>query len=162
MQYSTMFQRLDSHSGSSPIQGANFCVSSAMSPIVLDNSSSDNHLSLSRPLPYEIDRCSRLQRDGLVSRREKSITHLQEDSQLRRNISSSAIDSLGFGKKQNGVDAEECKFCHSESSERTLATKASYGLTYIQPSSEDEDVCPTCLDGNLVLLSKIILLTRQL
>lgn len=154
-----MFQRLDGRSGSSSIQGANFLAPSVMNPTLSENSSSDNHLSVSRPLPYETERYSRSQRDGLVSRRDKSMTHLQEDSQLRRNMSSSGIESLGFGKKRNGVDSEEdCKCCYSETSEKALATKVAYGLTYVQPSSEDEDVCPTCLDGNLVMLSNILMI----
>ncbi|KAF3430893.1 hypothetical protein FNV43_RR25623 [Rhamnella rubrinervis] len=145
--YGAMFQRLDGRSSSSPIQGANVLAPSVMSPTLSENSSSDNHLSASRPLPYETERYSRLQRDGLISRRDKSMTHLQEDSQLRRNMSSSGIESLGFGTKWNGVDSEEdSKFCHSESSENALATKVASGLTYMQPSSGDEDVCPTCLD----------------
>lgn len=154
MQYGAMFQRLDARSVSSPVQGANFLASSAMSPTLSENSSSDSHISASRPLAYDTDqRYSRLQRDGLVSRRDKSLTHLHEDSQLRRNMSSSGVESLGFGKKWNGVDTEEdCKVCHSESSEKALATKVAFGLTYTQPSSEDEDVCPTCLDGNLSML----------
>ncbi|XP_015898249.2 E3 ubiquitin-protein ligase At3g02290 [Ziziphus jujuba] len=146
--YGAMFQRLDARSVSSPVHGANVLASSAISPTLSENSSSDSQISVSRPLAYDNDqRYSRSQRDGLVSRRDKSLTHLQEDSQLRRNMSSSGIESLGFGKKWNGVDAEEdCKVCHSESSEKALATKVACGLTYTQPSSEDEDVCPTCLD----------------
>ncbi|KAH9658457.1 RING-type domain-containing protein [Citrus sinensis] len=86
-------------------------------------------------------------RDGLVSRRDKSMIYFQEDAQpIRRNMSSSGRESLGFGKKQNVVDSEEdCKLVNSESSDKALATKAAYG-PYTQTSTEDEDVCPTCLD----------------
>ncbi|CAK7336030.1 unnamed protein product [Dovyalis caffra] len=48
--------------------------------------------------------------------------------------------------QRNGVDSEDDKLGYSESSEKSLATKVAYGLTYAQPPSEDEDVCPTCLD----------------
>lgn len=150
-QYSTTFQRLDERSVSSPMQGATaLTTSSGMTPTLADNSLNDRQLSVSRPLPYDAEqRYSRPQRDGLISRRDKSMTHLQEDSQMRRNISSSGPDSLGSGKKWNGIDPEEdCK-----SSEKALATKVAYGLNYMQPASEDEEVCPTCLDGsNLVTL----------
>ncbi|EXB38495.1 hypothetical protein L484_001777 [Morus notabilis] len=137
--YSAGFQRLDERSASSPMQGATaLTASSGMTPTLTENSLNDHQLSISRPLPYDAEqRYSRPQRDGLVSRREKSMSHLQEDSQMRRNISSSGTDSLGFGKK------EDCK-----SSEKPLATKVAYGLTHMKPSSEDEDVCPTCLDGS--------------
>lgn len=150
MQYGSTFHRLEGRSISSPIQGASLA-SSGIATTLPDNSSNDIHLSVSRPVPSDSDqRYSRLQRDGLVSRRDKSITHFQEDSQtLRRNMSSSGTESLGFGKKWNGVESEEDgKLSHSESSEKALSAKVAFGLAYTQTPSEDEDVCPTCLDGN--------------
>ncbi|THG19650.1 hypothetical protein TEA_024663 [Camellia sinensis var. sinensis] len=146
--YSTMFLRIEGRSVSSSIQGTALA-SSGMGTVLPDSSLNDAHHSVSRPLPYDADqRFSRSQRDGLVSRRDKSMTHFQEDSQpLRRNMSSSGMEPLGSGKKWNGVDsAEEFKLGHSESSEKALTTKVAHGLIYIQHSSEDEDVCPTCLD----------------
>jgi hypothetical protein len=82
------------------------------------------------------------------------MTHFQEESQsLRRNVSSSGMESLGSVKKRNGVDSEDDnKLGYSESSEKSLATKVAHGLAYVQPSTADEDVCPTCLDGNLMCL----------
>ncbi|KAK9276462.1 hypothetical protein L1049_005995 [Liquidambar formosana] len=147
--YSAMFHRLDGRSVASPIQGSTTLASSGIGMALPDSSLNDTHLSVSRPVPYEADqRYTRLQRDGLVSRRDKSMTHFQEDSQpLRRNLSSSGTEPFSFGKKWNGVDSEEDgNLGHSESSEKALGTKVAPGLTYIQPSSEDEDVCPTCLD----------------
>ncbi|GMY26667.1 E3 ubiquitin-protein ligase At3g02290-like [Fagus crenata] len=146
--YGSTFHRLEGRSISSPIQGASLA-SSGIATTLPDNSSNDIHLSVSRPVPSDSDqRYSRLQRDGLVSRRDKSITHFQEDSQtLRRNMSSSGTESLGFGKKWNGVESEEDgKLSHSESSEKALSAKVAFGLAYTQTPSEDEDVCPTCLD----------------
>lgn len=146
--YGVMFHRLEGRSIASPIQGASF-TPSGVGTALPENSSNEIHLSVSRPVPSDSDqRYSRLQRDGLVSRREKSTLHLQDDSQpLRRNTSSSGTESLGFGKKWNGVESEEDgKLGHSESSEKPLTAKVAYGLVYMQPSSEDEDVCPTCLD----------------
>ncbi|CAN6726807.1 unnamed protein product [Malus baccata var. baccata] len=144
--YNAPFQRLDGRAPSLPIQGATLA-SSGVGTTLQNNPLNDTQLSVSRPTPFDADqRYSRLQRDGLVSRREKSMTHLQEDAQqLRRG--SSGTESLGFGKKWNGDDTEEdCTFGQSETLEKALATKLAYGLTYVQPSSEDEDVCPTCLD----------------
>lgn len=115
----------------------------------LDSSFNDAHHTLPRPLPYDIDqRHPRLQRDGLVSRRDKSMTNFQEDSQtLRRNGSTSGMESLSSTNKWNGVDsAEALKLSHSESLDKVLSTKVSQGLLYVQSFSEDEDVCPTCLD----------------
>jgi hypothetical protein len=150
MQSGAMFHRLEGRSTSSPIQGASF-TSSGINTALPDNTSNDIHLSVSRPAASDSDqRYSRLQRYGLVSRRDKSMTHFQEDSQpLRRNMSSSGAESLGFGKKRNGVESEEDgKLGLSESSEKALTAKVAHGLAYMQASSEDEDVCPTCLDGN--------------
>lgn len=150
MQSHAVFQRLDGRSVSTPIQGAYSLESSGISPRLSENPSSDSQLSVTRPLPYDADQqISHSQRDGLVSRRDKSMTRLQENSQLRRNTSSSGQEPWGFGKKSNGADVEEdCKFSYSESSEKALAAKVIYGTTYSQ-LCEDEDVCPTCLDGNL-------------
>ncbi|KAL6186235.1 hypothetical protein ACLB2K_042356 [Fragaria x ananassa] len=145
--YSAPFQRLDGRSVPSPNQAATSSVPSGTGTTVANNSSNDTPFSVARPSPFDADqRYSRLQRDGLISRREKSMTHLQEDAQQVRR-SSSATDSLGSGKKRNGVEAEEdCKSGHSETLEKELASKVAYGLTYVLPASEDDDVCPTCLD----------------
>ncbi|GLU06312.1 hypothetical protein SLE2022_233550 [Rubroshorea leprosula] len=144
--YSAMFHRLEGRP--IPVQVATSLSATPMATALPDNSLNETHLTVSRPAPYDADqRYTRLQRDGLVSRRDKSLTHFQEDPQpLRRNVSNSGIESLGLGKKWIGVNTEEdCKAGHPDSSEKALATKIAYGLTYVQ-TSEDEDVCPTCFD----------------
>ncbi|PKI42815.1 E3 ubiquitin-protein ligase At3g02290-like [Punica granatum] len=146
--YRGIFHRLEGRPVTAQIQGATLS-SSAISSLPADNSMNDSHGSISRPLPYDSDpRYSRLQRDGLVSRREKAMSHFQEDTQpMRRNLSSSGIEALGLGRRRNGVDSEEdCKFSLLETSEKALTTKSADGLIYVQPSSEDEDLCPTCLE----------------
>ncbi|GFZ20990.1 hypothetical protein Acr_29g0001520 [Actinidia rufa] len=82
---------------SSSIQGVTLA-SSGTGTELPDSSFNDALHSVSRPLPYDADqRYSRLQRDGLVSRRDKSITNFQEASQpLRRNTSSSGNRLIGF------------------------------------------------------------------
>lgn len=157
--YTAMFHRLDGRSVPAPIHGANSLASSDIGSTMSDSSLNDAHPSVSRPGPYDAEqRYSRMQRDGLVSRRDKSMTHFQEESQsLRRNMSNSGVDPLGFGKKQNEADSEEDgKLGLSESSEKALGTKIGYGLAYIQSPSEDEDVCPTCLDEYTLENPKII------
>lgn len=152
LQNSAMFQRIEGRSASSSFEGATLA-SSGIGTALPDSSLSDAHQSISRPLPYDADqRYSRLQRDGLVSRRDKPMTHFQEESQpMRRNMSSSGMEILGSGKRRNGVDSdEELKLGHSGSSEKALATKVAPGVLYVQPSGEEEDVCPTCLDGTLL------------
>lgn len=154
VQYGAIFHRLEGRSVPISNLGTASSASSVPATTLPDNSLNDNQFSVSRPATYDTDqRYSRLQRDGLVSRRDKSMIYFQEDAQpIRRNMSSSGRESLGFGKKQNVVDSEEdCKLVDSESSDKVLATKAAYG-PYTQTSTEDEDVCPTCLDGNLTCL----------
>lgn len=106
------------------------------------NSLSNTYQHVPRPTPYEADsRYSHVQRDGLVLRREKSLNHLHEKMQvLRRNGSSSGTENLGYSKKRN-VDSEK---------EKTLIMKLSYTMNYVPNTSEDEDVCPTCLEGKII------------
>jgi predicted nucleic acid-binding Zn ribbon protein len=87
-----------------------------------------------------------------VSRRDKSLGHTQEESQpLRRNGSSSAMgmDSANTGsvKKRLSTDTDESSAkMHKSVSDKSLAAKL-HGSGYFVTSSEDEDVCPTCLEG---------------
>ncbi|PIA45836.1 hypothetical protein AQUCO_01600222v1 [Aquilegia coerulea] len=145
--YSAMFHRLEERSLASPNQGTPSLTSTELGTTP-DNSLYASYFSAPRPAPYDVDqRLSRLQRDGLVFRREKSMTNFQEESQpLRRSGSSSGIDPLAAGKRWVGVGSEEeCKTGSSESSGRIVSTKL-HGLAYGIPTPEDEDVCPTCLD----------------
>lgn len=147
-----MFQRLEGRPVPSSAQGVTPLTSTGLSNLSAESSFSDTHHLVPRPPPYDTDpRYSRLQRDGLVSRREKSMSHIQEDSQLlTRSSSSSCVEHLGSGKKKNSADSEEeCKACRTES-EKLLSAKGSYGMGYVFATSEDEDVCPTCLDGNVI------------
>ncbi|WOL17978.1 hypothetical protein Cni_G26771 [Canna indica] len=144
--YGTTFQRLDGRSVPSQIQTTTTLSSTASGIAPSDNSFSETFHLVPRPLPYDTDpRYSRTRRDGLISRHEKT-SHTQEDSHaLRRNGSSSAVEPLGSGKKPNIAEFEEgCKLSHSES-EKTLIAKAC-GTGLMVTSSEDEDVCPTCLE----------------
>lgn len=134
------FHRLEGRSAASSVQGA------TSSSTELGSTLPDS--SLTRPMPYDAEqRFTRLQRDGLVLRREKSVSNIQEENQLlRRSNGSSCVEPVGGGKKWDGVESdEEYKIGRSESS-KSLSTKMSHGLAFIMPSSEDEDVCPTCLD----------------
>lgn len=146
--YSAMFHRLEDRSIASPIQSTTSLTSTELGTAP-DNSLSGTYLSVPRPAPYDADqRLSRVQRNGLVFRREKSMNNFQEESQpLRRSLSSSGIEPLAAGKKWNRVDSkEEYKTAGSESSEKFLSAKATHGFIYSLPPPEDEDVCPTCLE----------------
>ncbi|KAK4758127.1 hypothetical protein SAY87_019428 [Trapa incisa] len=147
--YRGVFLVLEGRPVAAQIQGA-AVASSSMNILPADNSTNESHLSISRSLPYDSQtRYTRLQRDGLVSRHDKSTSHFQVDLQpVRRNVSSSGIESLVLGKRRDVIDLEEdCKFGLLESSENALNTNTADGLIYVkQPSSDDEDVCPTCLE----------------
>ncbi|KAB2630474.1 E3 ubiquitin-protein ligase [Pyrus ussuriensis x Pyrus communis] len=81
--------------------------SSRVGTSLQNNPLNDAQLSFSKPTPFDANqRCSRLQREGLVSRCEKSMTYLQEDMQQLRRWSS-GTEYLGFGKKWSGDDTEE-------------------------------------------------------
>ena len=114
-----------------------------------DNCLSEMYRSPPRPLPYDADpRYIRLQRDGLISRREKGSSHLQEESEPLRGDVDTDSDSLGSSGKWNGSAClEESKEILGKSSLKFPSTKSTTGVGYAYTSSEDEDVCPTCLEG---------------
>lgn len=143
--YSGISQRLEGRAVTS--SGVTPLTSTGLSTASADSSLSESYHLVPRPAPYDTDpRYSRSQRDGLVSRREKGTSHNQDESEmLRRNSSSSGVEHLGAGKKRNDTDSEECKASRAES-ERNLFAKLSYGTDYTITNTEDDDVCPTCLE----------------
>jgi hypothetical protein len=147
LKYTATFQRLESRP-SSPAQGAASLGSSNPSAGTTDNSLAETFQLVSRPLPYDTDpRYTRVQREGLVSRRDKSINLTQEESlALRRNGSSSAIEHLASHKKRSSTDTDPDYKVHRSESTKSLSAKA-YSSSYTVVTSEDEDVCPTCLEG---------------
>lgn len=150
-QYTSLFQRGEAHSIPSSIQGASALTSTAS----VDDSLSDMYRSPPRPLPYDADpRCFRSQRDGLVSRREKGASHSHDESEpLRRSDIDSESESLSTGDKWNGSCEEGSKENLIRSSFKLSSAKATETWR-LYTSSEDEDVCPTCLEGrrNLIFL----------
>lgn len=142
--YTTLFRRGDIHPIPSSIEGAASLTSTAS----LDNSLSDMYHSPPRPLPYDVDpRCLRLQRDGLVLRREKGASHSQEESEPLRSVANADSESVSTGGKWNGSACEEdSKEQRSRSSLKLSSAKTETGIWHIYSSSEDEDVCPTCLE----------------
>ncbi|URD94890.1 Zinc finger, C3HC4 type (RING finger) [Musa troglodytarum] len=149
VEYGATFQRLDGHSVPSQIQITTPSSLSTAAGNAPDNSACETYHVVPLPQPYDADpRYSRLQREGLVSRREKSMNHTQEELHtLRRNGSSSAVETLGAIKKRNIAESEEgFKLTHPES-EKYLSAKAC-DTSFVITTPEDEDVCPTCLEVN--------------
>ncbi|KAL0450425.1 UNVERIFIED_CONTAM: E3 ubiquitin-protein ligase [Sesamum latifolium] len=115
----------------------------------VDNSLAEMYRSPPRPLPYDADpRYFRLQRDGLVSRREKGSSHSHEETEpLRMSEVDEQSESLSKKSKWNELThEEESKEYNSRSSLKLSTAKTSTGFAHIYTSSEDEDVCPTCLE----------------
>jgi hypothetical protein len=108
-----------------------------------------------RPLPYDADpRYFRLQRDGLVSRREKASSHSHEETEPLRSDGDADPETLNSGDKWNESACEDgSKEYRSKSSVKLSSAKTATGVVNIYTSSEDEDVCPTCLEGKVFFLS---------
>lgn len=142
--YTSLFRRGEVHSLPSSIQGAASMTSSSS----LDNSLADMYRSPPRPLPYDADpRYYRLQRDGLVSRREKGTSHSHEESEPLRSDTDADSESLSTADKWNESVCEDgSKEYRSKSSLKLSVTKTTTGVSNVYTSSEDEDVCPTCLE----------------
>lgn len=160
LQYTSLFHREDQHSITSSTQGT----TSLSSTPPLDSSLSDMFRSIPRPLPYDADpRYFRLQRDGLVSRRDKGSSHSHEETEpLRRSEADEDSESLGAGGKWNeSTGMEESKEYSRSSLKLSTAKKTATGFAHIYSSSEDEDVCPTCLEGRYVAVFIRSLLRTQ-
>ncbi|PSS33638.1 E3 ubiquitin-protein like [Actinidia chinensis var. chinensis] len=142
--YTSLFRRREEHVIPSAIQGT----ASLTSTPSLDDSVCDMYRSPPRPLPYEIDpQYFHLQRDGLVSRREKGSSHLHEETEPLRSDADADSESLSTEDKWNGSTCEEgSKEYHTKSSLKVWTAKRETGFAHIYSSSEDEDVCPTCLE----------------
>ncbi|XP_044507008.1 E3 ubiquitin-protein ligase At3g02290-like [Mangifera indica] len=142
--YTSLFQRGEVHSVSSSIQGAASMTSAAS----LDNSISDMYRSPPRPMPYDVDpRYFRLQRDGLVSSCAKGSSQFHEESVPLRSDYDVDSESLSVGDKLNDSSCGDgSKEHHSKSSLKLSSAKATPGIGYIYSPSEEEDVCPTCLE----------------
>jgi hypothetical protein len=96
-----------------------------------------------------------LQRDGLVSRREKGSSHSHEESEPLRSDNDADSESFSTGDKWNASACEGGKEQRSRSSLKLSSAKATVGIGYVYSSSEEEDVCPTCLDGIILDLALI-------
>jgi len=153
--YTSLFHRGGEQVLPSSTQGTASLSSSAS----LDNSLADMYRSPPRPLPYDADpRYFRLQRDGLVSRREKGSTHSHEETEpLRRSEGDEDLESFTKTKKWIKFEREEGSEEYDSKSPVKLSTaKTTSGYAHIYTSSEDEDVCPTCLEEYTTENPKII------
>ncbi|KAI5442704.1 E3 ubiquitin-protein ligase At3g02290 [Lathyrus oleraceus] len=143
--YASIFRRGEAHSISSSLQGTASMTSAAS----LDNSLSDMYRSPPRPLPYDAEpRFFRSQRDGLVSRREKSSSHSNDETEPLRSDVDVDPEPLNSADKWNECAREdESKIYRSKSALRLSSAKYTPGVGLVYTSSsEEEDICPTCLE----------------
>ncbi|KAK4755168.1 hypothetical protein SAY87_008925 [Trapa incisa] len=139
--YSSLFRRGDMHAVPSSIQEAASITSTAS----LDDSFSDMYRSPPRPLPYDVD--PRRIRDRILSQREKGSSHSPEESEPLRSIndleSNSACGTAGKWNDhlQKGLKGEDIK-----SSLKLSMSRTDPELGFMYSTTEEEDVCPTCLE----------------
>lgn len=152
--YTSLFNR-DDHSLPSSTHGT-----AALSSIAsLDDSIPDTYRSPPRPLPYDADpRYFRPQRDGLVTSSEKgSSHHLNEEAEpLRANEVDQESDRPSNKSKWNDFTYEDASKEYSKSSLKLSVDKPATGFAHIYACSDDEDVCPTCLEEYTTENPKII------
>lgn len=145
LQYISVFRRGETRSLPSSVQATASMTSSSSH----DNFLSEAFRSTPRPLPYDAD--PRYIR-SLISRREKGSSHSHEEAEPLRSDSSDAADTESFSKWGNNKsiisDKDAKEEYSSKSGLRISKSKSVADTESIYVLSEDEDVCPTCLEGN--------------
>ncbi|EOA21492.1 hypothetical protein CARUB_v10001889mg [Capsella rubella] len=148
--YISLFRRGETRSLPSSLQATNVSLASSTS---YDNFMSNTFHSTPRPLPYDADpRCFRSRRDSLVSRRDKGSSHSHEETEPLR--SDSDVDSESFSVERSKwankliISGEDSREEFSKSTRRILKSKtmSTGGDDGLYITSDDEDVCPTCLE----------------
>lgn len=154
--YIALFRRGETRSLPSSLQAAATITSTASH----DNFLSDTFRSTPRPLPYDADpRYFLSQRDSLVSRREKGSSHSHEESEPLRSDNDVDSESFGMGGckwASKSVPEDGSKEEYSKSTLRILQSKTTTGTESMYILSEDEDVCPTCLEEYTLENPKIV------
>ncbi|CAH2055304.1 unnamed protein product [Thlaspi arvense] len=138
--YITVFGREETRSLPSSVQTTASMTSSSSH----DNFLSEAFRSTPRPLPYDAD--PRYLR-SLVSRRDKGSSHSHEETEPLRSDNDADSESLGckWANNKSIISGKDSKEEYSgKSSLRILKSKSASDNMYIL--SEDEDVCPTCLE----------------
>ncbi|XP_020591174.1 E3 ubiquitin-protein ligase At3g02290-like isoform X2 [Phalaenopsis equestris] len=123
--------------------------SSSLAPVapITDESYSSTFRSPPRPLAFDDPIFTRKRDDGPARRHEKTLTHSYEESEsLSRVKNEGKIESACLAAKLCGYNCRVSTKCCSESSRKHSSTEIMSGATCMFPSSEEEDVCPTCLE----------------
>lgn len=118
--------------------------------VPLDNSFADMYRAPPRPLPYDADpRFFRLQQPHrLLSTREKGSENSHgEGETLRTSVGNESEISSNKNKWSEFGCVEGCKDYNSRLSSNLQNSNVATGFSISYDSSEEEDVCPTCLEG---------------
>ncbi|KAJ6845658.1 E3 ubiquitin-protein ligase-like [Iris pallida] len=140
--YTVLFRRGEAHVAPLSLQGRAPLVSA---PVDEESSISNTYHAPPRPLPYDDPRCSPLHRqlDGFVPRYNKASRHSHAGPPRTNDTD---IEPTGTVDGQNCSVYVGSKLCLSESSVKHPAPEVSNREAYNFFSSEEEDVCPTCLE----------------
>lgn len=116
--------------------------SNALAPTI-DDSFSGPFRSSTRPLPFDDPRCSRSHTGGPATGHDKPLNHVDEEAEPLRSVKNvSQTESTSIEAKWSGYNNGVSKKGCSEHPSIEITGR----VAYIFPSSEEEDVCPTCLE----------------
>jgi hypothetical protein len=128
--------------------GAVHPVSQAIEATPVDSSESsfDTYRSPPRPLPYDDPRFSPPTRDWFALRREASSHSPEESEPLRADDDEEETEAPITVDKPSKTNYDT-KMKRSSYGEKLPPKEHGNYFTYFSTSAEDEDVCPTCLEG---------------
>ncbi|GFP88854.1 E3 ubiquitin-protein ligase at3g02290 [Phtheirospermum japonicum] len=112
-----------------------------------------------RSLPYDADtRYFHLPLEGLVSRREKGSSHANEETELLRphELQEESESVSAKGKWSDFTCDEGSEEYNSKLMLKLSTAEPTMGFAHIYATSEDEDVCPKCLEEYTTENQKII------
>ncbi|XP_010450855.1 PREDICTED: E3 ubiquitin-protein ligase At3g02290-like [Camelina sativa] len=143
--YASLFNRGGMHPIPSTVETATVMNSTT----ALDDSLSNVYHSPPRPLPYDAD--------PRYFRLVKGSSHSGEESQPLRGDTEMSSEALGGGGKWSKSDCEDgSKELYSKGSSTIAKSKTVPGIENYYAESDDEDICPTCLDDYTPENPKII------
>ncbi|CAH8327663.1 unnamed protein product [Eruca vesicaria subsp. sativa] len=140
--YITLFRRNETRSLPSTLQATTVSITSSSS---YDNFMSNTFHSTPRPLPYDAD-------PGFFRsrRRDKGSSHSHEEAEPLRSDDDVhfSVEGSKWASNKLMVSGEDSKDDFSKSTRRILKSKTmdAGGNDGLYVMSDDEDVCPTCLE----------------
>ncbi|KAH9542180.1 hypothetical protein CY35_14G102700 [Sphagnum magellanicum] len=153
--YSTWFDDSQIQDSSTQNQGVSGPpVAGLIGSINSDVSLPETYRAPPRPLPYDTDpRYSRIVRDGLISRLNKSHLHAGEGEPLCRSslVGDGAGEALTPLQRRNGAEGdceEQAPSYRPDLSGKCVPSAKGFPkVDSVQSLADDEEFCPTCFDG---------------